>query len=149
MGNWRTVNIIGTFDPAEVEAARRHLTVDEDAYENVGPLSISSGLAALGDWPAPSVAATGNLYERDYSVQDVANHLWTLLAVAPKTQLKIHCGNDWESTQCVATITVADGTVRVADPEVSSVKEPSMILAMERLANAIVMGGKRPNDDLL
>ncbi|MGH3548896.1 MAG: hypothetical protein ACRDQU_12460 [Pseudonocardiaceae bacterium] len=60
MGNWRTVNIVGTFDPTEVPAAREHLTVKDD-WSNFGPLSISNGLCSLGDWPAGSVMAVGNL----------------------------------------------------------------------------------------
>lgn len=117
VGNWRTVNIVGTIDPAEVEAARRYLAVDRYSQgRTIGPLSISEGLCSLGDWPAPTVMAVGNLFERNYSVRDVADHLSKLLDWAPSARLKVHCGADHEDETCVATITVEDGRVTVGDP---------------------------------
>jgi hypothetical protein len=139
MGNWRTVNIIGTFDPSEVDAARRYLAADHESWMagRVGPLSISDGLCSLGEWPATTVMTAGNLYERNYSVQDVADHLTSLVVVAPSARLKVHCGDDYGSHTCIATITVTDDLVTVGDPEVPTVAPVPDDAATGRLFKAV------------
>lgn len=65
--------------------------------------------------------ACGNLAERDYTVADVAEVLVELAGLAPSLRVKVHCGGDNETTGCVATIAVADGTVVVGPVEVPQV----------------------------
>lgn len=121
MGNWMTVNLRGSLAAEDVEAASLHLRVKDD-YSNFRPLSIGlSGLCGLGDWVRQNINADGNLAERDYSVESVADNLREIVAVAPSLELKVHCGGDYESTNCVATITVSRGEVTVGDPEVEVV----------------------------
>ena len=120
MGNWRTVNIIGEVPSDEVEALRTACTIGKD-FGNFHCLSISDGLAGLGDWVGEHVMARGNLAERDYSVETVAKTLKKLLEAAPNMKLKVHCGSDYESKECIATITVKDGKVTVGEPEVEHV----------------------------
>lgn len=120
MGNWRTVHLTGSCDAAEVGPLRAAL-IPDDTWSNFGPLSITEGLCGLGDWPAEQIDARGNLAERDYTVADVAEHLNRLLEVAPSLRLVVHCGDDWESSQCVATIDVRDGQVTETGPEVPAV----------------------------
>lgn len=86
--------------------------------------------------------AAGNLYERDYSVDDVAKALFNLQSVARSMQLRVHCGGDYENETCVATITVADGRVSVGDPEVPTVAPVSDDVTAGRLLNALT---KRPD----
>jgi Tfp pilus assembly protein FimT len=127
MGNWRTVNITGTIDAAETTAVREHLAYDYDdtaSLRNFGPLSFNPhrpSLAGIGDWVNTEVSARGNLAERDYDVEDVAKVLRHLVILAPSMDLKVHCGDDWESTDCIATITVSGGRVEVGPPEVPHV----------------------------
>ena len=45
--------------------------------------------------------------------------------VAPSMLLKVHCGGEYESDGCVATISVGEGLVVVGKPEVVSVAGPS------------------------
>lgn len=137
MGNWRTVHLIGTIDPAEVEAVRAHVTVDRATYANFGPLTITDGLCGLGDWPAEHIDVSGNLAERDYSVNDIAEALQSLATVAPSLRLKVHCGDDWESEECIATLTAAGGQVREGPPEVATVTGVSEGVMMVRLFTAI------------
>lgn len=131
MGNWRTVNIQGTLSADD--AARLREVLDRSLPRREGViwrseyacLSFSSthpGLAGLGDWPAEQMNRFGNLAERDYSVEDVAEALKALVQVAPTMLLKVHCGGDWESGTCVATVSVGEGLVVVGKPEQETVE---------------------------
>jgi hypothetical protein len=142
MGNWRTVNMIGSVSPEEVKALRAKVVF---SYRNAmfgtfGPLSYdpeSPSICGLDEWPYPQISAYGNLAERDYAVSDVAAALRDLIAVAPSLELKVHCGGDWESPVCVATITVAGGEVTVGGPEVKEVVPISTSEAVSRLLHAL------------
>jgi hypothetical protein len=119
MGNWRTVNIVGTIAPNDLPAARAFVNTGDD-YSRFHPLcNYGFSLCGLGDWTAEEVLACGNLSERDYSVEDVAETLRQMVAVVPSLALKVHCGGDYESEDCVATITVAGGNVFVDPAEVA------------------------------
>lgn len=136
MGNWRTVNIVGPMNPADADALRTHLgypgywkDVDNDpAWQRFGPLSFCKdqpSLCGVNDWPAVAMDRAGNLAERDYDPEDVAATLRDLLAVAPSMDLKVHCGGEWESLECVATATVHEGAVTVGPPEIPELKAMS------------------------
>lgn len=113
MGNWRTVNIVGTMSPQDAQALRAHLGYP-GYWKDVD-----------NDWPAESMDRAGNLAERDYDAQDVADTLRELLAVAPSMDLKVHCGGEYESLECTATVTVHEGVVTVGPPEVPELKPMS------------------------
>jgi len=137
MGNWRTVNLRGTLSAEDVEAARDHLRV-KAGWSNFGPLSFGlGGICGLGDWVRQSINSDGNLAERDYSVESVADQLREVVAVAPSLALKVHCGGDYEGVSCIATVTVADGEVSVGDPEVDVVNPISEDAIKGRLFGAI------------
>lgn len=137
MGNWRTVNIVGTMTPQDADALRTHLgysgywhrnRTEDPAWKRFGPLSFcrdQPSLCGVNDWPAPVMDRAGNLAERDYSVQDVAETLRELLAVAPSMALKVHCGGEWESALCVATVGVGGGAVMVGAAEVERLRSMS------------------------
>ncbi len=138
MGNWRTVNITGTIAAEHVDPLRRHLTADyddmsSDAWTNFGPLTIVQSMVGLNDWVAEKIEARGNLAERDYSVEDVAEHLRNLVAIAPSMALSVHCGGESESSECVATVTVRDSAVSVKTPQVGSVDGPNELDMQARL----------------
>jgi len=154
MGNWRTVNVIGTMTAADAAKLREELDYgdyhDDDAerYHRVwgspfAPLGFSSmrpGLAGLGEWPAERVARCGNLAERDYSVEDVAEALRALVRFAPSMLLKVHCGGEHESDECVATISVGEGLVVVGKPERATVDAPSDEQMAANLARNLLRG---------
>ena len=125
MGNWRTVNMEGTMSAAHAAALLRLLNTGPDYRwpgwsEPYACLSFSiahPGLAGLGAWPAERVSRCGNLAERNYDAEDVANALRALLHHAPTMLLKVHCGADYESEKCIATISVGEGLVVVGPPE--------------------------------
>lgn len=134
MGDWRTVNIVGSIGPAEVEPLRAHLA------QHFGPLSPTGHLFGLGDWPAAEIDAAGNLAERDYSPHDVYDALWPLRIIAPSMRLTVHVGGDWESTECVATITMDGDGVFDGPPEVATVRPVDVATAMGRMLAALTRG---------
>ena len=137
MGNWRTVNITGSMREADAERLRAlldradHGDLDNgvwtgwgDPYDCLSFDSLCPGLAGLGPWPAATMNRCGNLAERDYDVEDVASALVALLRFAPSMLLKVHCGGEYESEECVATISVGEGVVAVGKPEQPTVAGP-------------------------
>jgi hypothetical protein len=123
------VTITGEVAEAEVAALRAALTYDAATGQTTagsewGPLSfdpLHPGGAGLGDWPAPTISATGNLSETDLGPEHVAAHLRQLVGVAPSLNVAVHCGGDWETPACVATVTAAGGVVSVGPPQVPHV----------------------------
>ena len=121
MGNWRTVNIIGTCSDQDLPALQKAVDVGKD-WEKFHCLCYTGpSLAGLGMWAKTQINADGNLAERDFEVEDVASQLEKLVVIAPSLTIKVHCGDEWESPVCIATITVANGTVTVGAPEVERV----------------------------
>lgn len=111
MGNWRTVHIDGSIDESQVKAARDACLYDWDfdAQDNDDlPHALSYGktpsLCGLHEWPASRINVVGNLYERDCGVDSVAEALRHVAKAAPSLRVKVHCGGEYESTNCVATI---------------------------------------------
>jgi len=142
MGNWRTVQIEGSIAAEDVPAARAFVNTGED-WDRFHPLcNYGPSLCGLGDWVGETVRAVGNLSERDYSVEAVADTLRKMAVYVPSLRLKVHCGGEYESTDCVATLTVLDGEVTVGPPEVTTVGVGLDELATGRLAQ-ILFGGLR------
>lgn len=126
MGNWRTVTITGTCPPDQLDALREATNPHAGGeYHNFHCLSTGNGLAGLGNWPAEHIDVSGNLAERDYGVGDVEDTLREIAAKAPGLAVKVHCGDDWESEDCIATVTLENGTVMVGPPEVARVRGAS------------------------
>lgn len=100
-------------------------------------------LCGLGRWVPASggdINAVGNLSERNYDVDSVASTLRDLAVVAPSLRLKVHCGGSYESTECVATVTVQDQVVTVGDPEVAEVGDGLREMATDRLFQVLAGG---------
>lgn len=144
MGNWRTCNLTGTMTETDAATLRDLLDygdiMSDKASESWGKpwscllySSHTPGLCGLGAWPQPVVNACGNLAERDYSVADVHKALEALVIHAPSMLLKVHCGGDWESDECVATVSVGEGLVRTGKPEVEKIAGPSEAQMMGNL----------------
>ena len=143
MGNWRTVHIDGTIDPAQVEAAHRACLYEWGAFDPASKLphalsySQQPSLCGLHEWPAPRIKVVGNLYERDYSVDDVAEALRIVAVAAPSLRVIVHCGDDWESQKCIATITVNQGSVTNGPPLIDALPEISLSQIADRLFDSL------------
>jgi len=148
MGNWRTIQIVGTCDRAEVAKLKEAIAfdyVDPKYYGKFHCLSNTGGIAGLGDWAGEHINRVGNLAERDYSVVDVAEQLKALAAVAPSLKLKVHCGGDYEDRGVVATITVdgaaiAGGLVVIEPPEIESLPDIPQEQMRNNFVNALLRG---------
>jgi len=81
------------------------------------------GLCGLGKWPRVKINRVGNLAERDYSVESVAETLRKVVEHAPGLDIKIHCGDDYEKDNCVATVICKDGKVEVVAPEIGVIPD--------------------------
>ncbi len=142
MGNWRSVDIVGSISPQDAPAAAEFVNTGQD-WDLFHCLCYSGpSLCGLGPWIPPTggqIRATGNLSERNYGPEDVAVTLEKLVAIAPSLELKVHCGGDWEDATCVATVTVHDGVVSIGPPEVAKVGEIISDRAMFRLGQ--IVGG--------
>lgn len=147
MGNWRTVTISGSIGQQDADAARAFVELGDDPanWDTFHCLCWPGpSLCGLGRWIPPGggeIRAVGNLAERDYSVEDVADALRQLLAAAPSLCVKVHCGGEYEDTTCIATVTAhADGQVTVGPPEVASVGDGLSDLSIARLGAALSGG---------
>jgi len=130
MGNWRSVEISGSCPADQVQGLRVAATAPDWLEENTGNriehcLLESRSLCGLGAWTSEKIEANGNLYERDFSIANVADALRFLSAAAPELEMVVHCGGDWESRECVATVRLKDGVVHVGDPEILHVAKIS------------------------
>lgn len=141
MGNWRTVHIVGTCDEADVPALKEAIRWDiddEKTWRHEHALSASSGLMALGDWAAEVISVTGNCFERDYDVLSVASALEQVVETVPSLEVKIHCGDENESLECVATITATPNFgVIVGGPEMKKLPEINPDIGIGRMMRAM------------
>ena len=85
----------------------------------------------MPNWPAAAFNAVGNLSERDYDVDDVAESLALMAKAAPSLTCKVHCGGDWESKVCVATVALASGVVTIGDPEIITLDDADPNMAVQ------------------
>lgn len=119
MGNWTTVHISGKCNKADLPALKEAVNTGDD-WDKFHCLCNTGGLCGLGDWPNETISAIGNLAERDYDVESVAEQLKELIKIAPSLDLIVHVGGDYESLDCVATVKCKDGVVTIFDPEIKT-----------------------------
>ena len=124
MGNWTTVKIEGSCSAEDLPALKKAVKTGDD-WESFHCLSVTEGICGLGDWTGTEIDAVGNLAERDYSKDDVAEQLRKLVMVAPSLSVNIHVGGEWESRECVATVVCADGKVTIEPPAIQEIPEIS------------------------
>ena len=148
MGNWRTVNITGTMSEKDATALRGRLGYSLDrndpAIDQFGPLSFDRdkpSICGINDWPRPVVNARGNLAERGYTPEDVRGELEKLLRIAPTMMLIVHCGGDYESDECVATIRTGEGLAVLGPPEVERIEPMSDDQARLNMLRALTCQG--------
>lgn len=122
MGNWTTVNIVGTCDAQDIEALKVALTMKDD-YSNFHCLINSGGICGLPDWAREKIDVVGNLAERDYGADSVRGTLEEIAKTAPSLSVKVHVGGDYEDKKCVATVVLRDGKALVEDPEIEEIRD--------------------------
>lgn len=130
MGDWMTIRIVGTCDPAEVNALEEAITVDAD-YKQFHCLCGGLGLAGLPMWAHANIDAVGNCAERNYDANSVRKTLEDLAKKVPSLAVKVHCGGEHESQDCVATVTLKDGVATIGPAEVKEIGEVSESQMME------------------
>ena len=121
MGNWTRVKIEGTCSAKDVPALGEALDPGKD-WENFHCL-VCGGICGLPNWASSQIDVVGNLAERDYNAESVAETLIELMKIAPTLSVKVHVGGDYESDECVATVTANNGTAKVGEPEVTKIPE--------------------------
>lgn len=144
MGDWMTVNVVGSIDPADADAARNFIDIGKDWGRFHCMAYTGTSLCGLGPWiprDGGDINVVGNLSERNYGPDDVAEVLKELVELAPSLKLKVHCGGPYESTECTATVTAADGQVSIGQPEVETVGAGLQDLAAALLL-AVMLGGR-------
>ncbi len=125
MGNWTTVNIVGTCPANEVSKLSEYVNRynSSDDWDNFHCLSATNGLCGLGDWPATEIDAAGNLAERDYSTGSVAEQLEIIGNLCPNADIKVHVGGDYETLDVINTVHLKAGIVEIKEPEIPTLKE--------------------------
>jgi hypothetical protein len=137
MGNWRRVLIDGTCAPADVLKLRTMVGGDNGTEPLCGD---ASSLCGLPNWAASRIHAVGNCSERDFGLQDIANHLVNLRDAAPSLDIKVHCGGDYESDECVATVVVNAEGVRCLAPEISTIPPLTSDMLQGRMSSLLLRG---------
>jgi hypothetical protein len=123
MGNWRTVRVVGEC-PEFTEQKKLHAALAVGYMDEKWDCLCSGGMCGLPNFGGKSeFNVVGNLGERGYEPECVAKHLRELVKIAPSLRCMIHCGDDYESTKCVATIVAVDGVVEVVPAQVDDVGE--------------------------
>lgn len=143
MGDWMTVTIEGRIDAADVPAARAVIETGED-WDKFHCLTYIPSLGGLGRWipdGGGDIWGVGNLSERNYDADDVAEVLRQLVEAAPSLDLKVHCGGPYESKQCVATVTAHKGVVEIVDPQVETVGYGTEEQTRQRIAEMMGRNG--------
>jgi len=121
MGDWMTVKIVGTCSKADLPKLTDAVDWERDRDRDFHCLSFTGGLAGLPMWAQENIDVIGNCAERDYTPNDVAKVLGDLAKIAPSLNVKVHCGDHYESENCIATITLANGVVTIGDPEIATI----------------------------
>ncbi len=116
MGNWRRVQIIGTMNHLDAQIVRQYLSGNNEDCLHGG------SICGLPNWGQTTVDCVGNLWERDYTVDDIRSELVKIKVFAPSLDLTVHIGGDYEDDKCIASITTKDG-VKVCQPQVDLVKK--------------------------
>lgn len=148
MGNWRRVFLSGYCDPDEVEpllkACKYSMDLTPDDEVDFHCLTMTDGLMGLGEWVDYKgvIDRRGNLAERDFSVQDVAEQFEKLVKVAPSLNLWCHCGDERESLLCVASIRVNKGKVEVQKPKIEEIPDIPEEQGFGNFINALFKAGK-------
>lgn len=121
MGNWRRVHIKGKCDPKDIPALKEYLDAwKRKEYGICGPLH-GGGICGLSNWAGEEINKVGNLFERDYSVEDIHNELLRISGIVPSLYLVVHCGEDHEGDECIATVCLSRRHASTHKPEVEKI----------------------------
>lgn len=117
MGNWRRVRIQGTCDSQDLDALQHAIAYHDDG-DNFHCLTNVHSICGLNNWAAMDIFAEGNLAERDFTVEDVADQLKILADQVPSLNITVHCGDDYEALNVIASVVLAYGVVTIHPPQI-------------------------------
>lgn len=137
MGDWMSVEIVGTCAADEVAALRKAITTDAD-LTNFHCLCGGTGIAGLPMWAAEKIDAVGNCAERDYDAESVQRTLEKIAVKVPSLAVKVHCGGPYEDKKCVATVTLFECKATIGAPEVETVREISEAQMQQNFLNSMM-----------
>lgn len=148
MGNWRRARIVGECPADQVDALANAIRFDlynDKPDQHFGPLTSTGGIAGLPCWAAVHIEAVGNLAERGYDADSVAEELEHLRTIAPGLKVLVHVGGDNESEECVATVDAFADTITVGEPQVKTIEAPTASQMENNLLASLArqMGGRR------
>ena len=122
MGDWRRVQIVGSCGVGDVPLLKSLLTCNSD-FSNFHCLIDTKGISGLPNWANENISAVGNLGERGYDEEDVAEQLEVLVDSCPTLDVRIHVGGENESNRCVATVSVCENGCVVGEPAITDIPE--------------------------
>ena len=140
MGDWRRVKIEGTCHTRDLLKLRNMLDPGRN-YENFHCLVHTGGICGLPNWAGEQIDVIGNLAERDYGPEDVAEALATIAALCPTLSVLVHVGDHSESSTCVATVMAVNGDVSVGDPQIESIPEITSEQMQSNMMNQLTRPG--------
>ena len=120
MGNWRTVNIVGTTNDEDAIRVSNYLSGGFKS-PNFGCLH-NGGLCGLPNWGKTNIDVVGNLGERDYDENDIKEELEKIAKFAPSLNVSVHLGDNYEETNCVKTIVIENGIAEIIEPQVDEIR---------------------------
>ena len=139
MGIWKRAMVVGTCATNDVAALKKALTYDKRTLEGFHPL-VCGGICGLPNWAAENIMAVGNLAERGYDADSVAETLEDIAKTVPSLRVKVHVGKDGEVSDCEATVTLADGKATVGPAEVATLPEIDKSQMKSSLLRELMMG---------
>lgn len=117
MGNWRTVNIVGTCAAHEVEALNTAIDCRmENNYAGLDCLSSCGFPCGLPLWGGQNISARGNMAERNYDESSVKRFLEQLAKIAPSLKVIVHVGGDYESLDVTSSVMLESGVATICTP---------------------------------
>lgn len=137
MGNWTTVQMIGKCDSKDIPALKNAVCIGDDWDKFHCLAHTMTSLCGLNNWVSEDINKSGNLSERDYDADDVAEVLSGIIKTVPSLTLKVHIGGDHESLDCVATVTCESGEVSVGEPEIKTLPKMSEAEMMGNMSAAL------------
>ena len=123
MGNWRRVWIVGTCDRNDVPKLKKSIVTNRETWEPFHPLAHYGSLAGLPMWAHEHINVVGNLAERNYTPEDVAETLRDIVKNVPSLYVDVHVGGDYESDECEATVACKAQKVTVTAPQTPAIPD--------------------------
>jgi hypothetical protein len=121
MGNWRTVNLVGTLSTEDAKKVHDYLELNYQ--HNDWNCLHNGGIYGLPNWGETIIDCVGNLAERNYDAEDILEELEKIAIFAPSLSIIVHCGGNYESNECVSSIVFNQGKGEIVEPLIDKIGE--------------------------